>query len=201
MASSILFNSCTFTMDVPKEFSSFSKESTTHVSVFNRMTAKKSTLHAPTLRAILSYMKLYKATTEGSSVDELGAIGMQNKNKIIAEYVGGRKDIQAVVYTISSGSVLAAVFPDDKSPGERLIHKATGGKETGTAFFFALMPIFMEDAEFKENYDKLYEQFTLSFADPIDTEEAIFILCDNVYRRIENSTDCGSSGIILHREM
>ena len=32
------------------------------------------------------------------------------------------------------------------------MHKASGGKETGTAVFFALMPVLMEDKEFKEQY-------------------------------------------------
>ena len=85
MASSMLFSSCTFTMDVPPEFSRFPKDTTVYTSMFNRASAKKSTLHAPTLRAILAYMKLYQATTAGESVDGLGAIGTQNGKKIIVE--------------------------------------------------------------------------------------------------------------------
>ena len=63
MASSMLFSSCTFTMDVPVEFSRFPKDTTVYTSMFNVASAKKSTLHAPTLRAILAYMRLYHATT------------------------------------------------------------------------------------------------------------------------------------------
>lgn len=197
MASSMLFSSCTFTMDVPREFSRFPKDTTAYISMFNRASTRKSTLHAPTLRAILAYMKLYQATTAGEPVDGLGAIGTQNGKKIIAEYVGGRKDIQGVVYAMDKGSVLASVYADEKSPGVQFVHKGSGGKDTGTAFFFALMPIFMEDAEFKENYDQLYEQFIAGFPGETATEEAIFKLCDNVYRRIENSSICGPSGIKL----
>ena len=109
MASSMLFSACTFTMDVPPEFSGFPKDTTAYTSIFNRASSKKSTLHAPTIRAILAYMRLYQATTAGEPVDGLGAIGTQNGKKIIAEYVGGRKDIQGVVYTMSNGSVLASV--------------------------------------------------------------------------------------------
>ena len=197
MANSMLFDSCTFRMDVPPEFGSYPRDTTAHTSMFNRASAKKSTLHAPTLRAILAYMRLYQATTAGGSVEGLGAIGTQNGKKIVAEYIGGRKDIQGVVYTITSGSVLASVYADEKASGTPFVHKGSGGKETGTAFFFALMPVFMEDAEFKENYDKLYEQFNLGFADKKVTEEAIFKLCDNVYRRVENPTDCSPSGVKL----
>lgn len=85
MANSMLFDSCTFRMDVPPEFGSYPRDTTAHTSMFNRAPAKKSTLHAPTLRAILAYMRLYQATTAGGSVEELGAIGTQNGKKIIAE--------------------------------------------------------------------------------------------------------------------
>ena len=40
-------------------------------------TAQKSTLHAPTMRALLAYAKLVSATENGQSVDGLGAIGHQ----------------------------------------------------------------------------------------------------------------------------
>lgn len=195
MANSKLFDSCTFTMAVPPEFSSYPNESTVHTSMYNVGSAKRATLHAPTLRAILAYMKLSKATTDGTSVDGLGAIGTQNDKKIIAEYIGGRKDIQAVVYNKSSGGILASVFADEKASGSQFVHKASGGKETGTAMFFALVPVFMEDEEFKESYDILYDQFVTGFTDTNITEENIFKLCDNVYRRIENSAGCGASGV------
>lgn len=195
MANSMLFDPCTFTMGVPSEFASFAKETTIYTSVFNSASVKKSTLHAPTLRAILAYMRLYNATTAGEPVDGLGAIGTQNGKKIIAEYVGGRKDIQGVVYTMASGSILASVYADENASGTQFVHKGSGGKDTGTAFFFALMPVFMEDAEFVENYNQLYEQFVSGFPGEKETEEAIFKLCDNVYRRIENADDCGASGV------
>ena len=197
MSNSVLFDSCTFTMETPPEFKSYPNESTSYASVFNTMVAKKSTLHAPTLRAILAYIKLSKATTDGISVDGLGAIGTQRGKKIIAEYIGGRKDIQCVVYTKDTGSILASVFPDEKASGAQFVHKASGGKETGTAVFFALMPILLEDEEFKEHYDILYEQFKTGFPDTNATEKAIFVLCDNVYRRIKNPKGCGPSGVTL----
>lgn len=197
MSNTMIFDPCTFTMDVPKEFDSFDKESTVHTSQYSVGSTTKSTLHAPTLRALMAYMKLSKASTDGEPVDGLGAIGTQNGKKIIAEYVGGRKDYQAVVYTKSNGGIIASVFSDDKSSGEPFVHKGIGGKETGTAIFFTLMPLFLEDKEFKDYYDILYEQFVAGFSDRNATEEAIFKLCNNVYRRIENAGNCGSAGIKL----
>ena len=197
MPNSMLFDASTFTMAVPPEFDSFPKETTIYTSMYNNASSKKSTLHAPTLRALMAYIRLTKASTDGASVDELGAIGTQNDKKIIAEYIGGRKDIQAVVYNKSTGGILASVYNDVKSSAAPFVHKGVGGKETGTAVFFALMPIFLEDREFKDYYDILYEQFVNGFADKTATEETIFKLCDNVYRRIENSKACGSSGVKL----
>lgn len=197
MSNAMLFDACTYTMALPPEFSTYSASSATYTSKYSVGTATKSTLHAPTLRAVLSYMRLSQATTDGAPVDGLGAIGTQNGKKIISEYVGGRKDIQGVVYTKDSGSILASVFPDENAPASQFVHKANGGKETGTAVFFALMPVFMEDEEFKSAYDTLYEQFVLGFTDKNTTERCLFILCDNVYRRIKNPKGCGSSGVKL----
>lgn len=192
----MLFDSCTFTMAVPPEFDSYNKESTTHLSKFNSgTTTRKSTLHAPTLRAVLSYIKLSKATTDGVAVDDLGAIGTQNGEKIIAEYIGGRKDIQGVVYNKDTGQIFASVYTNENASAAVFEHKSKGGKETGSAIFFAMMPVFLEDEEFKEYYDKLYEQFVVGFTDPAVTEEAIFKICDNVYRRIEYPNACGASKV------
>lgn len=197
MPNSMLFDACTFTMAVPPEFDSFDKDTTIYTSVYNVGSTKKSTLHAPTLRALMAYMRLSKASTDGASVEELGAIGTQNGKKIIAEYIGGRGDIQAVVYDKSKGGILASVYSDEKASASPFVHKGVGGKETGTAVFFTLMPIFLEDKEFKEFYDNLYEQFVSGFSDRDITEKAIFKLCDNVYRRIENPGNCGASGVKL----
>lgn len=196
MPNSMLFDACTYTMAVPLEFDSYPKDTSKYVSMYNNAgTSKKSTLHAPTLRAILAYMNLSKASTDGLPVDGLGALGTQNDKKIIAEYVGGRKDIQCVVYNKSTGGILASVFTDEKASAAPFSHKGIGGKETGTAMFFALMPILMEDKEFKDYYDNLYEQFVAGFSDKNIIEEAIFMLCDNAYRRIEYAKGCGPSGV------
>ena len=41
MSNSVLFDSCTFTMEAPPEFKSYPNESTTYVSGFNNMVTKK----------------------------------------------------------------------------------------------------------------------------------------------------------------
>ena len=96
----LLFDNTTFLMECPEPFNDtrITRESTTHYSMYNTVSAKRSTLHAPTLRAIMAYMKLSKAFTDGESLDGLGAIGKAGDKRFVAEYISGRGEIQAVSY-------------------------------------------------------------------------------------------------------
>ena len=66
MPNNILFDSGTFTMQCPSPFDdpSIKKERTDVYSVYCKASVKKSTLHAPTLRAVTAYMKLFQAMTD-----------------------------------------------------------------------------------------------------------------------------------------
>ncbi|MBR0277909.1 MAG: ATPase [Clostridia bacterium] len=197
MPNNLLFDSVTFTMECPAPFngSSVPRERTDVYSAYNTASAKKSTLHAPTLRAVLAYMKLFKATTDGDPTDNLGAIGTQNDKKFVGEYVSGRGEIQGVIYNRENESIMASVFDSATAPPTQYKHKAAGGTATGSAVFFTLMPIFLEDDEFKRNYDALYEQFCNGYTDWEAAEKAGFILCDNVYRRITYASGSGPAGV------
>ena len=188
-------------MECPKPFDdpSIARDSTTVYSKYNVASTKKSTLHAPTLRAIMAYIKLYKAFTDGGSTENLGAIGKQGDKKVIAEYVSGRGEIQGVVYNRTSGSLIAGVFETKTSPPTVFKHKASGGIATGTAMFFAAIPILMEDEEFKKYYDSLYTEIAGGIPDINVVAEAGYMLCDNVYRRVNNPADCGD--ICVHRTL
>ncbi len=193
----LLFDSVTFTMACPPPFddTSIARESTTVNSRYNVASVKKATLHAPTLRAVMAYIKLYQAFTDGSSTEELGAIGKQGDKKLIAEYVSGRGEIQGVVYNRDSGSLIAGVFETKTSPPTQFKHRASGGTATGTAMFFAAMPVFMEDGEFKTYYDILYDEIAGGTPNLSTVAEAGYMLCDNVYRRVNNPADCGDAGV------
>lgn len=197
MPNNILFDSGTFTMQCPSPFDdpSIKKERTDVYSVYCKASVKKSTLHAPTLRAVTAYMKLFQAMTDGTPMEGLGAIGKQTDTKYIAEYISGRGEIQVVSYNADSGSLIASVYANEKASPEQFKHKAVGGNATGSAMFFAAIPEFMKDEEFKNNYDTLYEQFVAGYPD-IDTAcKAAFTICDNVYRRVCNPEDCGVFGV------
>ena len=194
---SLLFESVTFTMQCPEPFDNLSiaRESTTSYSKYNIASVKKSTLHAPTLRAIMAYIKLYKASTDGDSVENLGAIGKQGDKKFIAEYVSGRGEIQGVVYNAEKGTLIAGVFENENAAPSQFVHRAAGGMATGTAMFFAVMPVLLEDDEFKTQYDILYNEYVNGFPNLATAAEAGYILCDNVYRRVANPDDCGTAGV------
>lgn len=194
---SLLFDSGTFSMEPPFPFNDpgISKESTVHVSMYNVASAKKSTLHAPTLRAITAYIKLFQAFTDGAPIENLGALGKQGENKYIAEYVSGRGNIEGVVLDKTRGSLLAASFDSPTSPPAIYKHKAAGGIATGSAMFFAAMPLFLEDEEFKKSYDILYEETLSAFPNMDKVKEAGYILCDNVYRRVNTPENCGAAGV------
>ena len=108
MPNHILFDSITYTMECPEPFNNpmFPRERTDVYSCYNIAASKKSTLHAPTLRAIVAYMKLFKAVTDGTSIENLGAIGSQSGKKIVAEYISGRGEIQAIVYNKEKNTLI-----------------------------------------------------------------------------------------------
>ncbi len=197
MPNNLLFDSGTFTMQCPSPFDdpSIKKESTTEYSIYCVASAKKSTLHAPTLRAVTAYMKLFQAMTDGTPIEGLGAIGKQTGTKYIAEYVSGRGEIQVVSYNADSGSLVASVYANETASPEQFKHKAVGGNATGTAMFFAAIPELMKDDEFKRNYDTLYEQFISGYPDMDKACKAAYVICDNVYRRVNNPKDCGVAGV------
>ena len=68
-------------------------------------------------------------------------------------------------------------------------------KNTGTALFFALIRKAMTDEEFSEEYNLLLEEKKAGFPDLQKAAKSAYILCDNLYRRIENASDLGEAGI------
>ena len=61
-----------------------------------------------------------------------------------------------------------------------------------------LIPEAMKDDEFRENYDLLGKCRNDGYADMDEAEKAAFILCDNLYRRIEGADTLSTAGIKLN---
>lgn len=194
MANVPLFANWTWKMPLPKPFDTVANNvNTTIYSKYCTVANKKSTLHAYVLQAILSYMEMDTSITPGSTSQ--CAIGTQ-KDKIVTEYVSRTGEIHAVVFNIKTGKFLAGRF-DDVTSSPRVYSLKESGN-TGSALFFALMPIALEDDEFRENYDLLGRCKNDGYSDMDETSKAAFILCDNLYRRITSASTLSKDGISLN---
>ena len=194
MANVPLFATWTWKMPLPEPFDKVTNNvSTTHYSKYCTVSTKKATLHAYALQAILSYMEMDTSITPGSTSQ--CAIGTQ-KDRTIAEYISRTGEIHAVVFNIKAGKFVAGRF-DDVTSAPRVYSLKERGN-TGSALFFALMPIALNDDEFRENYDLLGRCKNDGYSDMDEAEKAAFILCDNLYRRITSASVLSGDGISIN---
>ena len=193
MAKIPLFGNWTWKLSLPEPFDSVVNNiSTTHYSIYCTTATKKSTLHGPALSAILAYLEMDTSLSPASTSE--CAIGTQG-DKIVAEYRSRTKEIHVVVFNRKNGKFNVGRF-DDITSSPR-VYSLKDGNQTGTALFFSLIPEAMKDDEFKENYDLLGKCMNDGFSDMATAEKAAFILCDNLYRRIESADAVPAAAIRL----
>lgn len=194
MAKVQLFANWTWKMSMPAPFDTVvDTVSKTFYSTYCTVATKKSTLHSPILSAILAYLEMDTTFTPASASE--CAIGTQG-DKIIAEYQSRTKEIHAVMFNKKNGKFNVGRFADVTSSPK--VYSIKDGGNTGTALFFALIPEALKDDEFKEYYDILGKCKNDGFTDMDETEKAAFILCDNLYRRIEGADTLPTAGIKLN---
>lgn len=194
MAKSPLFNNWIWKLSMPEPFDKIaSNVSTTHYSSYCTVAAKKSTLHAPLLAAILAYMEMDTSLTPGSSSES--AIGTQGE-KTVAEYQSRTGEIHVAVFNRKNGKFNVGRYEDVTASPK--VYSLKDGGNIGTALFFVLIPEAMKDDEFRENYDLLGRCKNDGYADMDEAEKAAFILCDNLYRRIEGADTMPTAGIKLN---
>lgn len=194
MAKIPLFGNWTWKLSLPEPFDSVANNiSTTHYSIYCTTATKKSTLHGPALSAILAYLEMDTSLSPASASE--CAIGTQG-DKIVAEYQSRTKEIHVVVFNRKNGKFNVGRF-DDITSSPR-VYSLKDGNQTGTALFFSLIPEAMKDEEFKENYDLLGKCKNDGFSDMSTAEKAAFILCDNLYRRIESADAVPAAAIRLN---
>lgn len=183
MAKIPLFGNWTWKLELPEPFDKVTNNvSTTHYSIYCTTAIKKSTLHSPALSAVLAYLDMDTSFTPASTSES--AIGTQGE-KIVAEYRSRTKEIHVVVFNKKNGKFNVGRY-DDVTSSPR-VYSLKDGSQTGTALFFTLIPEALKDDEFKENYDLLGKCKNDGFTDMDEAEKAAFILCDNLYRRIESA--------------
>lgn len=189
-----LFDFGTWKRDPPKPFDDIVTKYDAVKSKYSPPSAS-STLHAATLRAILAYMALDHASEMTGSDGEppKGAIGTQADNFVIAEYPSRTGLTHVVVFNNVTGKFTAAKMADADASPKPYALKDKG--DSGAALFFALMPKALEDEEFTEEYAKLWDCCKAGYPDVDDAALHAAVLCDNLYRRIENPAGCGAAGI------
>ena len=195
MAKTKLFEAWSFRLQQPAPFDDpkYAGSKSMGFSQYNTSsTAQKSTLHAPTMRALLAYAKLVRATENGQSVDGLGAIGHQGTTYRISEYRSANKT-DCVVFNPVTGKFNAAQVEDGTQALKP--YSVGAGNGTGSGLLFCLMPVLNEDDEFRQKFQEFVSLLESGWADMDAAFECALTLCDNVYRRIENSKQLGSDGV------
>lgn len=191
MAKTALFSTWTWKLSLPAPFDTITDTiSKTHYSKYSSTASPKSTLHSSILSAVLAYMDI--DTTLTPAPTSLSAVGTQDDLNV-AEYQSRTGEIHVVVHNKKNGKLNVARFADETSVGQVYSLKDRGN--TGTALFFALMPEALEDDEFRENYQDLGKCRDAGYPDMDEAAKHAFILCDNLYRRIESADVLPSAGI------
>jgi len=186
--SSKLFDGWTWSRNLPAPFDNVNSTVRTDIkSVYNKTRNAKSTLHSSVLSGILAYMEL-----EADPTSAKGAIGTQG-DLTIAEYPSHRVgETHVVVFNRNNGKFNVCVR-DTAGSTTNYVQKSDGN--SGAALFFALIPRLLENDEFSENYTVLCQCRKDGYSDMAKAEDAAFILCDNVYRRIEGTDTLGDAGV------
>lgn len=182
MSRSKLFESWTYGLKLPIPLDGITQRNYKDVgSRYNLADVVQSTLHAPTLKAILAYVHL----KEGAGS---GAIG-ENTSYILAEF-----EDTIVAYDKSKGIFFASQFALSQQTPQPYTLGAKGG-HSGAALIFTLMPILEGDEEFHDALTQFIADYQVNDLTALATDAAL--LCDNVYRRIIGADSLGEAGIAL----
>ena len=197
MASGKLMEGWTFQRTLPEPFKDYSDDAVFKniASKYCTQPQKRSTLHAATLQAVLTYLELEESMS-GKPAEELGAIGSQTNTYTLAEYPSRTGELHVLVYNPANGKFTAGKYttpPDtENSPGKYVFKDS---QNTGAALLFALMPTLLSDEEFNEKYQQLKEDRAAGYPDMDETVKTAAVLCDNAYRRIRYSDALPTGGI------
>ena len=146
----------------------------------------QSTTHDPTVKAILYYATAMRDFS-------VSAIGTYDTNNVVEVHDGGKTKV--AIYSTATKRFLAC----DLTNGVPTSYKLGKNGEDGSELLFAMMPTLLEDDEFAEHYKVIAEKCDAATdmssaisaiqSDP-KAEESLFVLCDNVYRRINGESLC-----------
>lgn len=155
--------------------------------------SKLATLHPCILRAVLKYFELRSWT---SDPDRAGALGTRDAGSITVCEYPSQNELQAVVYNRETGEFRATRYCGYPSTIlQEEPYSMREGKSSGSALFFAILPVAMEDHEFMTQLTDLQREYDAKFPDLEKAIQLAAVLCDNMYRRIKNADALGNAGI------
>lgn len=127
-----------------------------------------------------------------------GAVGVID-HRTVAEYKSamGPDAYHLVVYDSNSGSVMASVY--DKNTEVLETYTLNNSERDGAAVMMAIIPVLLQDQEFKDYFDEYYDQFINGHPDMGVTTMSMAYLCDNAYRRIKDDSCAAHVKVELDR--
>ena len=116
-----------------------------------------------------------------------GAVGVID-HRTVAEYKSSMSPdaYHLVVYDSSTGSVIASVY--DKNTEVLETYTMNNSERDGAAVMMALIPLLLQDQEFKDYFDEYYDQFINGHPDMGIATMSMAYMCDNAYRRIKDES-------------
>ena len=140
----------------------------------------EATLCSTVVKAVQAYFKC----KDGSAPGAVGLCG----TKGVAEYksASGPEVYHLAVYDPAGGAMLASIYNKDTEMLETYAVRNNG--QDGAAIMMSMLPALMADDEFRENLDALEIQYQGGYPDMGESTERMAILCDNAYRRINDSS-------------
>ena len=140
----------------------------------------EATLCSTVVKAVQAYFKC----KDGSAPGAVGLCG----TKGVAEYksASGPEVYHLAIYDPAGGAMLASIYNKDTEMLETYAVRNNG--QDGAAIMMSMLPALMADDEFRENLDALEVQYQGGYPDMGEATERMAILCDNAYRRINDSS-------------
>lgn len=168
------------------------------ISKHNHMSrGKRATLHAPTLRALIAVSEIIDGAVTG-------AFGLQSENNMVKWYcmeyartLGTFRETRILLYDPINGKCKGMMKKGTVLSSLPVISdKGGSGKEILMLFAYAsLKQGLLYDAEFAAAFERFSEERKKGFPNQEEAMTQAFLLCDNLYRRIENSDSLGGDGI------
>ena len=192
-----MFPSWTWQMCLmPTVFAGMKQRSSTKKSQYSGLGQNNiATLHGPTLAAVMAYMSLDTSIYPNNTA--MGGFGSQSDQFYMGEYPYWEDNaIHVVMFNVSKGEFNAAVFDENGDQSDYTLLQVLSDPDdenevkhanssSGSALFFSLMKLAMQDKEFSDAYAELAQQLASGFSDKEVVRKCALVLCDNLYRRIE----------------